>query len=149
MVAMPLLSFGAMLAVDFTKVLVLTREMSNATGAAALAGAQQYAPNSTKLEPNRATAQAIELLVKAQADGAIKGALTDRTVTVNQDLSQVSVRATYEIRDLALLPLVASLFGADGGVVRHTVTRTATVCIPDEERTGEAARLQTCTRPVR
>jgi Flp pilus assembly protein TadG len=148
MVAMPLLAFGAMLSVDFTKVLVLTREMSNATGAAALAGAQQYQPNTTVLNRSAAVSEAGALLTQAETTQAVKGRLVDKQISVNAARTEVTVTATYEVRDLAVLPVVAALFGVDDAVVSHTVTRIATVCVPDQVRTGEAARLSSCSRPL-
>jgi len=58
LVMLPVLTFSASLAVDFTTIIVAQRQVHNTAQAAALAGAQQFIVNSPYLDSSKAKAEA-------------------------------------------------------------------------------------------
>lgn len=149
MVALPLLLVGGMLAGDISFMVKTNREVSNATEAAAVAGAFQFQGGSTLLDRNRSRAAAQSLMARAEANGSVRVA-TDVNVDfeVNPYGSErVIVTTTYTLRPYGFYAALDAFFGTgDDGARTYTVVRTADVCIPGVA--GYTPTGGSCTRPT-
>lgn len=150
MIALPLLLLGSMLAGDVTYIVKTHREVSNATEAAAVAGAFQFQPGSTLLVRTGSdsySAAAHRLLERAQENRTVNVDIeADVDIEVNPyGGERVIVTSTYTLRPYGFYAALNAFFGGDdNGVRTYTVVRTADVCIPGVySPTGGS-----CTRPT-
>lgn len=147
LIGMPTLFFGAGMAVDFTRIIISARQVSNAAQAAALAGAQQFTVNDASINVPRAVSAATETYCLAKSAGALSlssngtsgaracpGALAGQQATIvvkpmrvpDGAAVGVDVTARYRVTDL----LFAGFFTDPNAGPDSSVTRTATLCIP-------------------
>ena len=70
LLALPTLTFSAGLAVDFTRIIIATRQVNNAAQAAALSGAQQFIANTQYIDAQGAKAAAERTYCVAITSGA-------------------------------------------------------------------------------
>lgn len=140
--------FGAMLAIDMTRIIIVARQASNAAEAAAVAGAQQYQPGRIALESGRARNVARESLIRSHAVGAVDAEMVSTPQVVVSSNSYGSERVTvtyrYEIPGLVILPVLNAITDSDTGLGTFEVTREADVCVPGQYTpTGGS-----CVRPT-
>lgn len=150
MIALPMLLLGSTLAGDITYMVKTNREVSNATEAAAVAGAFQFQPGSTLLVrtgANSYNAAAQRLIAEAESNGSVS---VDIDATVDIEVNpyggeRVIVTSTYTLRPFGFYAALEAFFGGDdAGGRTYTVVRTADVCIPGVySPTGGA-----CARPT-
>lgn len=153
LVALPLMTFGSVLAIDVTRMIVAAREASNVTEAAAVAGAQQFRPNYWSLDTARARQMAESSVdFSTQPDvGAMNSEVNRRVAVVSRPNSsyegeRVTVTVDYTVRGLVFMPLLSLLTSSDNDAtsMEFSVTRSADVCIPGRyDPTGGS-----CVRPV-
>lgn len=152
LVALPLVTFGSVLAVDITKMVVSAREASNVTEAAAVAGAQQLQQNTWVLDREAAVRVAERTVHYAEDVRAMRSRVVGAAASVSRPHGdyageRVTVTVDYEVRGLVFMPLLRALTRNTDDyddASRFTVTRTADVCIPGRyDLTGGS-----CVRPV-
>jgi Flp pilus assembly protein TadG len=150
LVALPLVVFGSVLAVDVTRVVMTQRQMSNATEAAARAGAQQFQANSRHLDIGRSVTTARSALSRSETIRATSATIDHSRVTVQvtnnpYGSQRVTVHAPYQVDGLVFTPLLSLLLGQGVGVghMELTATRLADVCVPGEYLPTAGS----CTRP--
>jgi len=153
LLAIPTFFFGAGMATDFTTVITANREVANAVQSAALAGAEQFIPNTSGIDPIKGPAAAVQTYCVAKSnDGlgmvsAVNGpGMTPyscrggQTVYLRVQLTQaqssagtvyatLSVTAYYQIPNLTF----SRLFGGGSSTHPLSVTRTAQVCVPNTQ----------------
>jgi Flp pilus assembly protein TadG len=122
LVGIPLLFIGAGMAVDFTRVVVAARQVSNATEASALAGAFQFQPGKAQLDLPQARSIALDTYTRAQQAGQMPLA-SNQSTAVSASATQVTVTTTYDVPALGFLHYF--------GVQFHglQISRTAYVCL--------------------
>ena len=164
-VAMPLIFFSAAAAVDFTRIIIAAREVSNATAAAALAGAWQMEAGQASVNPTDATTAAVETYCAAERAGATHlsspvgpartcagGGRAAVTVTLRDyrataggytagGYTTVEVTSRYRVDDLIFF----SYFGGGSAFEGPPVTRSASVCVPGDT---DGATQGFCQRPA-
>ena len=153
LVALPMLAFGSALAVDISRLIVSAREASNATEAAAVAGAQQYQPNTFRLDPGKVAPKVGESLAQSVSSGAMRSPVTSVTAVVTDNgygpvgrgTQRVTVTTRYVVDDLVFLPLLGLMTGGSYNNSQELqMTRSADVCLPGQYGpTGGS-----CTRPT-
>lgn len=147
LLGIPVVFFGAGLAVDFTRIVVAQREVTNAVQAAALAGAEQYVPNEVAVDFPAARTAAVNTYCVAQSDGVMRlstpsGPTTScqnvggsAAVTIEPIYSSngsggtvvgVTVTARYTIKDLVF----SNYFTGSRTAEADPIVRSATLCIP-------------------
>lgn len=165
LVAMPLIFFAAASAVDFTRIIIASREVSNATAAAALSGAWQMETGKASVNSSEAVAAAVETYCVAQRSGAVhlsspleataacpgggpasvRVALKDYRATAGGLTSAgpttVEVTTRYQVDDLIFF----SFFGAGRSFEGPPVTRSASICVPGDT---EGVTQGYCQRPT-
>lgn len=169
LIALPILLLSAGLATEVTRVIIANRQVSNATEAAAVAGAQQfryvditpcaYQPcrrYTLDLDVPRAQLYAAYTILNgAKKDDGFNtmSSATQISVSTPQVLpfggvQQVSVSTSYTVKGLVFLTAAARLLGDTApNVGRYTVTRTATVCASSKPVANSTNGF--CTRPTK
>jgi Flp pilus assembly protein TadG len=149
MFAFPLLLLGGLLAGDVSQMITTSREVSNATEAAAVAGAFQFQGSSTLVDPNAARTAASNLIAQAESNGSI-GVTIDSVSTIVEPngfgSERVTVTTTYRLETFGFINMFNAFFGNDTEETTYTVTRTADVCIPGVS--GYTPTGGSCTRPT-
>lgn len=150
LLAIPSFFFGAGLACDFTRIIIANRQMSNASQAAALAGAEQFQKDTNGLNKQAAINAAVDTFCRAMSDGGVRystpsGSSTPCigvsmrtapiTVTVTNasggptgPLTLVTVTANYKINGLTF----TSWFTGSHSMQPKPIVHTARVCIPND-----------------
>lgn len=146
-ITVPVMFAGLGMAVDVTRITLAYRQMSMAADAAALAGAQQFAPDKAYLDTGAAHAAAVDSLCYSARVGAMPQARAGNSNqlqcgagsasgTISANTARVQVTANYRVPDLMFLGYFGVMQGKDS-----SVTRTAQVCVPG------ATALGACVRP--
>lgn len=152
-VVVPVTMLAAAFAIDAVRIMATNHEVSNAARAAARAATQQYVAcdpelpaTCARVDSRRARTTATDT-IDAAAETFRAGVDVDRVaVDVRSSrlsgsvrpASEVSVTVDYTLTDLIFAPALISLTGgSDGGTDMRsfsaTTTRSAYVCIPDEQ----------------
>lgn len=148
LLAIPTFFVAAGFATDFTRIIIANRQVANATQAAALAGAQQYLPDTQGLDANKARAASVETYCVAQRSGETYLSTPASTSThscargnpVSLDVKlptiiaadgtslyqTVSVTSHYTVNGL----IFVNFFGLSPNTNVLNVTKTASICIP-------------------
>lgn len=150
-VGLLIMSFGFFLAMDATRMIVAARQMSNATEAAAVAGAQQFQQGRFALDTARADTAAKASIRKAVDERSVLSNVHgDAHVTVSPipgySGQRVRVSVDYSIDGLVMMPVVHYLTGSgkSENSVTYTMVREADVCLPGQYTpTGGS-----CVRPT-
>ncbi len=146
--AWPLVFLSGALAGDSTRIISEARSVSNATEAAAVAGVQQYLPNSARVNPATYNA-AVRGLIDTSVEN---GSLEVEVISVSSRLynngyggDRVSVTVGYRIPDLLFSEILSALTGSRAFGTEYSVTRSADICVP-----GQAAGATggNCIRPT-
>jgi Flp pilus assembly protein TadG len=157
LVALPLLAFGSALAVDVTRLIVSAREASNATEAAAVAGAQQYRQNTFRLDLGAVGPKVQQSMDQSVSSRSMRSEVLSVSSVVSDNgfgpagrgTQRVTVTTDYRVDGLVFLPLLGLLVGQSGSGNYDSsevlsVSRSADVCLPGQySPTGGS-----CTRPV-
>ena len=170
MVALPLVFLGSALAVDVTRLIVTARQVSNATEAAAVAGAQQFrrtpvtpCPTATcyqySLDLNQGASDRVarETMREAVRWRAVTASTRpgDTSVRIFDNPSgteRVEVTVNYRVTGLTFVPVVNYLLGETASRdVSLTAVRYADVCASRDVNAATKRYAPTegnCTRPT-
>jgi hypothetical protein len=146
--AWPLVFLSGALAGDATRIISENRSVSNAVESAAVAGVQQYLPNSSRVNSSTYNT-AVNRLIDTSVEN---GSLEVDVVSVNSRLysneyggDRVSVTLTYTIPDLLFSELLSALTGSRAFGTQYSVTRSADICVPGQTAGATGGN---CVRPT-
>jgi len=139
---LPLTLLGVALVADYSRAVLVNRQVTNTADMVAMAAATAF--NATgeggTIDPEEARRRALEMLAQAKTVGMVSDSYKvtmPRGVQVSGDGSSVQVTLEFTVPEFFIIGAVlAFVGGADGGTVVGTVTRGASICLPDAPPTA-------------
>ena len=131
LVAMPLMLMGMSLAADYSRSVLVTRQLADTAEAAVMAGATGFSDTVPgTLDPEEATARARDMVAQAESVRmlTVPNVKLDRVYLLNGS-STIVVEMSAEV-PLIIPSLFARLVGAEPLVITSRVGRDASVCQP-------------------
>jgi len=139
---LPLTLLGVALVADYSRAVLVNRQVSNTADMVAMAAATAF--NSTDdggaIDPEEARRRALEMLAQAKNVGMVSDSYQVNMpsgVVVSSDGSSVQVTLEFTVPEFFIIGAVlAFVGGGEGGTVVGTVTRGASICLPDAPPTA-------------